>query len=375
MDLIIDGNALLNVTVNVVVSSIRYNSNFDLSYVVVDGKTILKDSSKQMFRNFMLKYLTSIITPLRRSLNYVYFAFDATSWRKFYVEKHFQRHAEVPGFKYKGHKKTDDHKRELFMFFDYFHEGILPEFVALEGVHAIRVKGSEGDDIIAVLNDVLECDKVIWTVDSDMSQLVRRGPNFTIIMGNKNKNRMRKLVLPHGYDKGMTLADFSVDNYGIEQFAKYLIAEKEYEPLVVEPNSFTMRKIIMGDLKSDNIPGIYVRVSATGRRMGITDAKADKILSELESEFESRRWMDLVDSKDEAFISKVVDITARNVNANAGEIAEMPDNFRLNCRLIRLSQQMIPREMTNMIKYKYSQLDKSKKFNYTAYLDYAYINE
>jgi len=173
MDLLIDGNALLNVTTNVVIYSIRNNSNFDMSYITAGDRMILKDSSKQFFKNFILKYLTSIITPLRQVLDNVYFAFDSVSWRKFYVEKYFQRHEEVPGFKYKGHRKTDDHKRELFMFFAYFNDEILPELLAIDGIHSIKVKGAEGDDIIAVLNDLLHYDKVIWTVDSDINQFVK----------------------------------------------------------------------------------------------------------------------------------------------------------------------------------------------------------
>lgn len=376
MDLLVDGNALLNVTTNVVVYSIRNNSNFDLSYMMIDGKMILKDSSKQYLRNFILKYLTSIITPLRQVLNNVYLTFDSSSWRKFYVQKYFQKHAEVPGFSYKGHRKTDDHKRELFMFFDYFNYEILPELLKVDGIHTIKVKGSEGDDIIAVLCEILECDKVIWTVDSDLSQLVTRPKNFTIVMGSKDRTtKLRKLVLPEGYDKSQGLMDFSVDNHSLGQFVKYLIAEKEYAPLVVEPNDFILRKIIMGDQKSDNIPSIYVKISAADRRMGITDKKADKILAEVETEFPRSDWMRLVDEKDEKLIAKVTDATMAAVGAKESERQEISDCFELNRRLIRLSSHVIPKEMVDMVKFKYSELDLSKKFDYQAYLDYAYVHE
>ena len=53
MDLLFDGNALLNVVTNAVVYNIRNNSNFDMSYITVGDKMILKDSSKQFFRNFI----------------------------------------------------------------------------------------------------------------------------------------------------------------------------------------------------------------------------------------------------------------------------------------------------------------------------------
>jgi hypothetical protein len=376
MDLLIDGNALLNVITNVVVYSIRNNNNFDMSFIVVDGKTILKDSSKQFFRNFTLKYITSIISPMRHALNNVYIALDATSWRKYYIEKYFQRHTEVPGFTYKGHRKVDDAKKELFMFFDYFKDEILPELLALDGMHTIRVKGAEGDDILAVLDDMITIDKVIWTVDSDINQFVKYDGTYTIVMGPKSKNKLRRLILPKGYDKSTSMLDFSVDNYGLSQFVTYLVSEKEYEAIVIEPNEFTMRKIIMGDLKSDNIPGIYVKISKTGKRMGITDAKADKILEELAAKFEKNRWLELIDSKDQDMISAVTEITAAVVGVSSKEEKqEISDCFELNSRLIRLSMPMIPGELVDMIKYKFNELDRSKKFNYHAYLDYAYINE
>ena len=376
MDLLVDGNAILNVVTNVVVYTLRNDSNFDLSYIMTGDKMILKDSSKRYFRNFILKYLTSVITPLRHVLKNVYLTFDSTSWRKYYVNKYFERHVEIPGFTYKGHRKTDDHKRELFMFFDYFHDEILPELTVLPGIHTLKIKGTEGDDIIAVLAGLLECDKVIWTVDSDLNQLVRNDANFTVILGPKNRNnKLRRLVLPVGYDKPKGLLDFSVDNYGISQFGKYLVAEKEYEATVIEVNDFTLRKIVMGDAKSDNIPSIYVKASKSGRRMSITDRMADRIFAEVEKEYERGRWVELTDARDTNFISKVIAATAEVVGAKESEMAEMTDNFELNCRLIRLSPHMIPPEMVGMIEYKYSQLDFTKKFDYQLYLDYAYVNE
>lgn len=375
MILVIDGNAILNVITNVVIYGIRGNSNFDLSYINVGGRIILKDSSKQFFRNSMLKYLTSIITPFGRRLDEIYFAFDSVSWRKFYINKHFERHPDMAEFAYKGHKKDDEYKRELFMFFSYFNEEILPELLALDGIHTIKVKGAEGDDVLAVLNDILPGDKILWTVDSDINQLVSYANGFTIVIGPKNKGKLRRLVLPHGYDRNACLIDFDVDNFGICQLAKYLVAEKEYEITVVEPNSFIMRKILVGDPKSDNIPSVLVRISPTGRRMGITEAKADKILSAVESKFPVCEWMSKIDANDTDFISEVIRATVEATSANSREKEEITAALNLNRRVIRLSPNVIPAEIVKMITYKYSILDRSKRFSYNQYLEYAYINE
>ena len=375
MDLLIDGNALLNVTGNAAVYSIRKNSNFDSSFITVEGgKNILKDSSKLMFKNLILKYLASVITPLKTNLTNVYFTFDETSWRKFYVKKHFERNPESVEFTYKGNRKMDETKRELYMFFDYFKDEVLPDILEIPGIHNIRVKGSEGDDVIAVLAEHLHCPKVIWTVDSDLSQLVKPGNNFTIVMGPKNKEHMKKLVLPEGYDapaKPMGLDDFTIDGFGIASLAKYLVGEREYQSLVVEPNDFTLRKIIMGDMKSDNIPSIYVKI-LNERRYGITEKSIEKIFARLEKEFDRMRWLELIDSGDSVFIDKVIELTEETIGAGKDKIPSMVERFKLNTRLIRLSLPMIPPEMITMIKYKFSQLDLSKKFDYRQYLDYAY---
>ena len=376
MDLIIDGNALLNVTTNVIVYGIRNSSNFDLSYIMVDNKMILKESSRQMFRNFMLKYLTGIIAPLQQALTNIFFTFDSVSWRKFYIEKYFERHAEIPGFTYKGHRKTDDHKRELFMFFDYFKNTMMPELTALTGIHEIRIKGCEGDDVIAILNEIITGDKIIWTVDSDMSQLVKYDGHYTIVLGSKDRTtKRRKLVLPLGYDKPMNLLDFNMGNFSLGGLVDRLVTEKEYDPLIIEPKDFTLRKLIMGDLQSDNIPGLYVKVSPTGRRMGITNKHANSILSMIESEFEKDKWLEYIDAKDEKFISKVVESTLTVMKLPEEEKQNITDCFGLNSRLIRLSSEMIPPQMVGMVKYEYSKLDLTKKFDYKAYREYAYIEE
>jgi hypothetical protein len=376
MVMLIDGNAILNVITNVVVYGIRGNSNFDLSYIMVGDRMILKDSSKQLFRNSMLKYLTSIVTPFGRGLDAIYFAFDSVSWRKFYIEKYFQRHSELAGFTYKGHRKSDDSKREMYMFFSYFANEIMPELLRISGIHSIRVKGTEGDDVMAVLDEIIDDDKIIWTVDSDINQLVRVNGKFTIVIGPKNKkNKLRRLVIPEGYDKKSGLMDFSVDNYGLGQIVKYLTTEKEYEAIMVDPNELTLRKIIMGDLKSDNIPGIYVRISESNRRMGITDAKADKILCEIEPEFPRSSWLNSIDSGDLQFVTAIVAATVKAVGVKNDQLEEITNNFMLNRRLIRLSSHTIPPEMVRMVKYKYSLLDQSKKFDYNAYLEYAYVTD
>ena len=195
MNLIIDGNALLNVTANVAMYVIKKNNNFDDPYVTVDGKTFLKESSQLYFKKFTLNYILGLIIPLKVNLKGIYFVFDSVSWRKIYIEKYFKRKPEKESFGYKSHRIVDDHKKKMFLFINYFNEEVIPELTKLPGVHSIKVLGAEGDDIIAYLSDVIEGNKVIWTVDRDINQLADyTNDSFTFILGPKHKTTKRKRI-------------------------------------------------------------------------------------------------------------------------------------------------------------------------------------
>jgi 5'-3' exonuclease len=375
MNLIVDGNSMMNVTANVVTYTMRSTKNMDTPYITVGDRKILKDSSKRYFRSFILKYMMGVFAPIRSSVEKVYIVFDSVSWRKFFVDKYFERNPnDLNSFVYKGQRKDSEAKQEIFMFISYFMDEMMPEIAALPGIHSIRAKGAEGDDVIAVLTEDIKDDVAIWSGDGDMSQLVHTGDRYVIVLGPKNKEKKRKMFLPVGYGGAANLSDFSVDDRCLKEIVKFLSSEKEYAPVEIEPNDYIMRKILMGD-ESDNIPSIYTKITKGLLHMRVTDLKASNILQILSKKRPQSAWQSLVDSKDDSFADDVTSATLDGLALPSIYRANVKEHYFLNSRIMRLSTVMIPPEMTKVIRYKAGMADARSRFDYQKFVDYALIDD
>jgi hypothetical protein len=85
MNLVIDGNAFLNVATsivkNILLSDKRVGEKYYVNDLTDDDKYILKQASKDSFRSFSLNYLGSILAPFKDNITSVFFVFDSKSWR------------------------------------------------------------------------------------------------------------------------------------------------------------------------------------------------------------------------------------------------------------------------------------------------------
>lgn len=375
--LIIDGNAMLNVMANVLVYHSRTNSSPGISYITVDDKIILKDNCKQQYKTFTLKYLSNIIYPLRFCVSDVYMVFDSVSWRKFFIEKFFQRNPELKSFVYKGHRKKDEHAKLLGTLFEFYHNEVLPDLVEKTGVRAVRAKGAEGDDAIAILNSLIEDDQIIWSIDSDMCQCVALGDKSIIMIGPHGTSKTKKMFLPLNFwnEKKRDLLDFEIETQSsLLSTARNLIAGGDYDSREIDVDEYVFKKVLMGDKASDNIPSVYVRTSDSGKNYGITSAKADAIINGVRASYGDAKWAKCIDALDDAFLRAVVIETMRVTNAPQCEISSIEKRVRLNARIIRLSMHTIPPEMIRVIARKYDECKTARAFDHKTFADYISSN-
>jgi hypothetical protein len=176
MHLIIDGNAFINVAISVTKSVTSKDKSIGEVYYVEDlfnDGFRLKESVRLSFRNFCFTYLNSLITSMSSTPGKIHIVFDSNSWRKdytndFFKGSDFKTSAAPQEFKYKGTRKYDEFQ---YLFFDYFQQTIMPHLVEKCGINQYRFKGTEGDDIIAHLCEILNDDVLIYSVDQDLKQL------------------------------------------------------------------------------------------------------------------------------------------------------------------------------------------------------------
>lgn len=360
MNILIDGNAFLNVSTSIVKNILANDRSIGERYYVndllSDDKFILKQASKDQFKKFSLNYLGSIFAPFKENIDSVFIVFDSKSWRKQFIKDHVDEHGEGD-FVYKGNRKYDD---KSYLFFDYFQTEILPQLVEEYGVITSRVHGAEGDDLIAYICENVKDDICIWSVDKDLTQLLESKDRKVILMMPKMMTKFKKIYTTETFDtiekKTVDLFDFdlgSVDNSAIVNVLNDLIS-KDYHHYRIDPTFDILTKILAGD-SSDNIPRVHEKMTAS---------KVNKAIDRIRETTDWSSIKDRVDSGDPEFISLLANVTCIILKiVDLGESQTILNNLNRNRTLIRLSTAVMPVEIVESMQNSMNLKDR-KKFNY-----------
>jgi 5'-3' exonuclease len=343
MDLIIDGNAFINVAIsvtkNLTLKDKRTGEAYYVNDLFNDGSFILKEHVRLSFRNFCFTYFNSLIAPIGNNLGRVHFVFDSKSWRKEYISSFFEsadfKTTSAPTeFSYKGKRKYDEFQ---YLFFDYFQQIIIPALNEKCGVNYYRLKGTEGDDIIAYLCEVLDEDILIYSVDQDLKQLVGRSDKNVLLIVPKQMSKTKKLflsdrVIPTTDELNdfFSLNETHIGGSTIEKVVKYL-KNKDYIEYCIDPTEEVLSKVLLGD-KSDNIPKL----------ISLTPSKSKKIFSVITEKFKDS-ILDRLDDLDEDLINELVnEIIKVNKLKDFDKIEETREHLLFNIKIIRLSPKVFP---------------------------------
>jgi len=345
MDLIIDGNAFINVAIsvtkNVTLKDKRTGEAYYVNDLFNDGSFILKEHVRLSFRNFCFTYFNSLIAPIGNNLGRVHFVFDSKSWRKEYISSFFEssdfKTTSAPTeFSYKGKRKYDEFQ---YLFFDYFQQIIIPALNEKCGVNYYRLKGTEGDDIIAYLCEVLDEDILIYSVDQDLKQLVGRSDKNVLLIVPKQMSKTKKLflsdrVIPTVAEDELndffSLNETHIGGSTVEKVVKYL-KNKDYAEHYIDPTEEVLSKVLLGD-KSDNIPKL----------INLTPSKSKKIFSVITEKFKDS-ILDRLDGLDEDLINELVnEIIKVNKLKDFDKIEETREHLLFNIKIIRLSSKVFP---------------------------------
>lgn len=369
MDLIIDGNAFINIAISVTKSLSQKDKRVGEAYYVndlfSDGGFILKDQVKVAFKNFCFTYLNSLIAPISSSPEKIHIVFDSTSWRKDYTDRFFRnsefKTSSAPTeFKYKGNRKYDDHQ---YLFFDYFQQVIMPALIERAGINHYKFKGTEGDDIIAYLCDVIEEDILIYSVDQDLKQLTGHSKKNVLLITPKQMAKTKRLFVPAQLVP--TAADDEVDNFfslndvhitgaTIEKTISNLMS-KDYVEHKVDFVDEILSKILLGD-KSDNIPKIT----------NISPSKAKKVISSVQEKFGDRLIEQLDELNEELILGLVNEIKIVNKIKDQDKLDEVREHLLFNTKLIRLSVKVFPKEIRDLLDEFFSTYE-STTFNHKEF--------
>jgi len=350
MDLIIDGNAYLNVSLSVIRSMLFKDKSIGSKYYVNDifndNEFILKDQVKTQFRNFCLNYLHSIIAPVENEIDRVHMVFDSRSWRKeyirnFFIDNNFVTDLAPSEFEYKGNRKRSP-EDQTYLFFDYFQKEVIPALVDRCGVNYYRIKGTEGDDIIAYLCEKIKNDILIYTVDGDIRQMTNSENKNVILIYPKQMAKHKKMFIPSEFipdkaeeeeDNFFSLNESHIIKSKIERVISKL-KSKEYVQYTVDPVFEIFDKIFRGD-KKDNVP----------KMDKMTPTKSLKLIEEIKSKY-GKKSIDLLDKLDDKFISFLMEkIGQFNKINEKDKLEETRKHLLFNVKIIRLSSNFFPLEV------------------------------
>lgn len=361
MNLIIDGNAFLNVAAsivkNILINDKRVGEKYYVSDLLNEDSFMLKQASKDTFRSFSINYFGSILAPFKDNINSVFFVFDSKSWRKKYIKEHFETHGEGD-FNYKGQRKYDD---KIYLFFEYFQVEILQDISNEYGVVVNRVPGAEGDDLIAYICENLNEDICIWSVDKDLTQLLESEVRKVIMIMPKQMTKYKKIYTTEDFGKIEKPAEIDIFNFDIEAIDNSAtvnilndLIQKDYQHLTVDPTLDIITKCLSGDA-SDNIPRVHPKLTAS---------KVAKVIESIRAKYEWSTVKGLLDSGDSGLIKFVNDVTCETLKIkDPGEALTIQNNINRNTTLIRLNTKFFPTEVFESIKSAVD-LTSRRKFNY-----------
>lgn len=351
MHLVIDGNAFINVAISVTKSVTSRDKSIGEVYYVEDlfnDGFRLKDAVRISYRNFCFTYLNSLIASMSSTPSKIHIVFDSNSWRKdytndFFKDSDFKSSAAPQEFKYKGTRRYDEFQ---YLFFDYFQQTIMPHLVEKCGINQYRFKGTEGDDIIAYLCEILNDDVLIYSVDQDLKQLTGTPNKNVLLIVPKQMAKHKRLFVPaslvplQAEEEEENFFSLNMDHISGSSIDKVIstLKNKEYVEHKVDFINEVLTKVFLGD-KSDNIPKIT----------NLTPSRSQKLIANISEQF-GESLMKSLDSLDSVFINEVAtQIQTVTKAKDTGNLDEIREHLLFNIKLTRLSTKVFPEEIRDTL--------------------------
>lgn len=366
MEYVIDGNSMIHIISNSVVSLIK--DKFPIDYESSNSpNNELNEFVKKQVRNIFYKYLNSYIFPFKDLINGVHFTIDDTSWRKRYTYAYYEKYTDDVGkFIYKGNRVIDNNNFILNNIFTYIKNELVLELKNIPGFFIYSVIGAEGDDIIAfIVEKFKESDIVIFSGDSDIAQLVtNNGRDVIMLYPSRFKNKQRRI-----YVNAKVNTSFKY-NYQISSTIDTLLRSNFYKLVQYEPGKELLIKIVAGDKKSDNINSVYVRVNAKNKFINITSKRVTKFLAPIFDKYTDDDILKNIDSLNEDFIKDVIHSVMNEfkISLNDTEKFEyIKRSLIRNIRLTRLNFNVILEGMYDLIEKVFDFYHNNTPFNYNEF--------
>lgn len=366
MNIVIDGNAFLNVSASIVKNMLQKDKRIGEKYFVNDllddNKFMLKQQAAATFRNFVINYFSSIVSPFKGSTGAVFFVFDSKSWRKEYIKQFFSEgDRKEDQFEYKGNRKYDD---KIYLFFELFQNEILSELKEMGAVSA-RILGAEGDDLIAHIIDNFHGDFCIWSVDKDLIQLLETGHRSVILVTPKMMTKNKRVFVANGQnteDSPIDIFNFesAVNNSNLDELLREF-TQRDFVKYEVDPAEELLTKILGGDT-SDAIPRVHPKM---------TKSKLEAVISSLKQN--EGDWNMVVHKlrTNDPYIKDI--IAEKGIKELKLTTQESQDQFRktldFNIRLICLSIDYVPAKLSGSIRESFD-FNLVKRFDLTAFKKY-----
>lgn len=381
MNLIIDGNAAINIVSRIVINKLNEVPG-PTFYDIDEYNRVLTEQSKDYFDEFISKYLLNIIGLFKRDLTNVHIVFDRPNWRKKYVDWYYKQpsNSGKDKFIYKEKRDTDkdrEHRKNLSAFFNFINEEYIDKLRSVSGLNVTYVNGAEGDDIIYYLCNTIEDDIIIWSVDTDLIQLVKRDDKSIFLVTPKQGKSKKKIFITEDFKNPksekdvdfLDLLDVQLDGYDPMEVITYLKEYKEHEIHEIDPIVDIFAKVLAGDKKSDNIPSVHTWESS-GRTMTLTDKKAREIISNILKTYSKDKLFDYLDIKDEGFINNIINLIITKYDLDPKDEDKkklLKDNILLNYKLIKLKKGCIPDIIYNKINEEHTKNETKDVFNITDF--------
>jgi hypothetical protein len=290
--------------------------------------------------------------------------FDYKGWRKEYIldffsETNFESELSVDEFGYKANRGKDETE---YLFSRYLIDTLMPILEERTGINKYIVEGAEGDDLIALLCESIDDDIMVYTVDSDMLQLLKTKGKNVFIIYPKQRSKHKKLYVPTEITKKVQDSNvndfFSLDNSNIVgsnyDYIVESLTSKDYVKYEIDPTDVTLTKVFRGDAK-DNI----------SRMTKMTPKKTEELISILKEEYGDSIMEEFINLSDDLvnFVVREIMKLHKLKEDDQASRNDIEKHFKLNVKLIILNSKLFPEELVQEFNDLYHGRDITR-FNY-----------
>lgn len=370
---IIDGNAFFHAIADTHIKA-KIKTVHSRPFFQAGDDWVIKSECAEYYSKSLTTFLYNNTYPIKDIVDHIVIVTDGKSWRSGFRQKNIkllENRADYNLFPnkegYKGTRdKSSDDAIQISSLISHFISNEMPRLSSVTGISHLHSPEAEGDDCIALLMEAYpDANIIVWANDGDLTQLLTP---TSVMIGNKNNSTGVKKMIRSTYFKDASRVKlnlgFASSKKSFNATITGLVDSGDFGSDKVEPAKEAFIKILIGDMKSDNIPPIMYKLSDKNKVISFSNKRfAEKVYDKMVEKYGVENILPLLDRFNKEFIEDIVTESILVFDPPKELIPNIKTNIQVNIKMIRLSSAMMPKHIVDDVREKIGKIVFGDKFD------------